>query len=63
MVQASADVQRRIKETAESREVCQDFSEHWTAFHLLILATLNRNWIAYIKCLDMEVDKLVSYFN
>lgn len=60
MVQVSADVRRRIQEVAESDESCQDLSEHWASLHTLLLGTLNRNWAAYIKCLDIEVDKLVS---
>ncbi len=60
IIQPSADVRRRKDEVAESTKSCQDLSEHWTSLHSLLLGTLNRNWASYLKCLDIEVEKLVS---
>ncbi|KAE8449686.1 hypothetical protein EG329_007461 [Mollisiaceae sp. DMI_Dod_QoI] len=63
IIQPSADVRRRKDEVAESTKSCQDLSEHWTSLHSLLLGTLNRNWASYLKCLDIEVEKLHTSFH
>jgi hypothetical protein len=60
ILQPSQDFMRRMQELSECHRQSSDFNSHWTCLHLLAIRSLGQNWPAYIKFLEIKIDKIVS---